>query len=66
MAPLLVEDEATELPLDRFPLGDLGDFVPFMHCLEDVPNFFSTLQPLHLVVLLPTQRSKEYGGGLGL
>jgi hypothetical protein len=34
--------------------------------LEDVPNFFGTLQPLHLVVLLPTQGSEEYGGGFGV
>jgi hypothetical protein len=35
-----------------------------MSRLEDVPNFFDTLQPLHLVVLLSTQGSEEYGGGL--
>jgi hypothetical protein len=38
-----VEDESTELPLDRFPLGDLGHLVPFVHSFEDVPNFFGTL-----------------------
>jgi hypothetical protein len=37
-----------------------------MRRLEDVPNFFGTLQHLHLVVLLPTQGSEEYGGGLGV
>jgi hypothetical protein len=26
----LVEDESTELPLDRLPLGDLGHLIPFM------------------------------------
>jgi hypothetical protein len=29
----LVEDESTELPLDRFPLGDLGHLIPFMRGL---------------------------------
>jgi hypothetical protein len=38
-----VEDESTELPLDRLPLGDLGHLVPFMRSLEDVPNFFGDL-----------------------
>jgi hypothetical protein len=62
----LVEDEPTEFSLDRFPLGDLCHFVSFVSRLVDVPNFFGTLQPLHLVVLLPTQGGKEYGGGLGV
>jgi hypothetical protein len=35
-----VEDESTELPLDRIPLGDLGHLAPFVHSFEDVPNFF--------------------------
>jgi hypothetical protein len=61
-----VEDESTEFSLDRFALGDFGHLVPFVCRLEDVPNFFGTLQPLHLVVLLPTQGSEEYGGGLGV
>jgi hypothetical protein len=61
-----VEDESTEFSLDRFPLGDFGHLVPFMHRLEDVPNFFGTLQPLHLVVLLTTQGSEEYRGCLGV
>jgi hypothetical protein len=39
----LVEDESTELPLDRFPLGDLGHLIPFVRGLEDVPNFFGRL-----------------------
>jgi hypothetical protein len=29
----LVEDESTELPLNRFPLGDLGHLIPFMRGL---------------------------------
>jgi len=50
----LVEDESTELPLDRFPLGDLGHLISFVRGLEHVPNHFSTLQPLHLIILLLT------------
>jgi hypothetical protein len=61
-----VEDELIEFSLDRFTLDDFGHFVPFIRRLEDVPNFFGTLQPLHLVVLLSTQGSDEYGGGLGV
>ena len=38
-----VEDEPTELPLDRLVLGDLGHLVPFMRGFEDVPNFFGAL-----------------------
>jgi hypothetical protein len=26
----LVEDESTELPLDRLPLGDFGHLIPFV------------------------------------
>jgi hypothetical protein len=48
----LVEDESTELPLDRLPLGDLGHLVPFVRGLEHVPNLLGTLQPLHFVILL--------------
>jgi hypothetical protein len=59
-----VEDEPTEFFLDCFPLGDLCDFIPFMHRFEDVLNLFDTLQPLNLVVLLSTQGSEEYGGDL--
>jgi hypothetical protein len=61
-----VEDKLTEFSLDCFPLGDLGDFVPFVRRLQDVPNFFGTFQSLHLIVLLSTQGSEEYGGGLGV
>jgi hypothetical protein len=61
-----VEDELIKFALDCFPLGDLCHFIPFMRRLEDVPNFFDTLQPLHLVVLLSAQGSKDYGGGLGV
>jgi hypothetical protein len=50
----LVKHELTELPLDRFPLGDLGHLVSFVRGLEHVPNFFGTLQPLHLIILLST------------
>jgi hypothetical protein len=39
----LVEDESTELPLDRLSFGDLGHLVPFVCRLEDVPNFFGDL-----------------------
>jgi hypothetical protein len=48
------------------PLGDLGYFISFVRHLEDVPNFFGTFQPWHLVVPLSTQGSEEYGGGLGV
>jgi hypothetical protein len=61
-----VEDESTEFSLDHFVFGDFGHLVPFMRRLEDVPNFFGTLHPLHLIVLLPTQGSEEYGGCLGV
>ena len=62
----LVEDEPTEFSLDRFPFGDLCHFIFFVRRLEDIPNLFGTLQPLHLVVLLSTQGREEYGGGLGV
>jgi hypothetical protein len=62
----LVEDEPTEFSLDCFALGDLCHFISFMCRLENVPNFFGTLQSLHLVVLLSTQESEEYRGGLGI
>jgi hypothetical protein len=61
-----VKDEPTEFSLDCFPLGDLGYFISFLRRLEEVPYFFGTFQPLHLVVLLYTQGSEEYGGGLGV
>jgi hypothetical protein len=38
-----VEDESTELPLDRLTLGDLGHLVPFVRSFEDIPNFFGAL-----------------------
>jgi hypothetical protein len=50
----LVEHKSTELPLDRFPLGDLGHLIFFVRGLEYVPNLFGTLQPLHLIILLST------------
>jgi hypothetical protein len=49
-----VKDDPTGFSLDCFSLGDLGYFIPFVRRLEDVPNFFGTFQPLHLVVLLST------------
>jgi hypothetical protein len=61
-----VEDEPIKFSLDGFPLGNHGYFIPFVWCLEDVPNLFSTFQHLHLVVLLSTQGSKECAGGLGV
>jgi hypothetical protein len=39
----LVEDESTELPLDRLPFGYLGHLVPFVRRFEDVSNFFGCL-----------------------
>jgi hypothetical protein len=50
----LVEHETTELPLDRFPLGDLGHLISLVRGLEYVLNLFGTLQPLHLIILLST------------
>ena len=61
-----VEDESTELSFDRLSLGDLGHLVPFMHRLEDVPNFFGIFQPLHLIILLSTQGGEEYRSCLGI
>jgi hypothetical protein len=55
-----LENESTELSLDRLALGDLGHLVLFVRCLEDIPNFFGIFQPLHLVILLSTQGSEEY------
>jgi hypothetical protein len=39
----LVENESTELPLDRLPLGDFGHLISFVCGLEYVPNFFGTI-----------------------
>jgi hypothetical protein len=50
----LVEDEPTELPLDRLLLGDLCHLISFVRGLEHVPNFLGTFQPLHLIILLST------------
>jgi hypothetical protein len=61
-----VENESTEFSHDCFTLGDFGHLIPFMRRFENVPNLFGILQSLHLVVLLPTQGSEEYGGGLGV
>jgi hypothetical protein len=61
-----VEDESTELSLDRLALGDLGHLVLFMHGFEDVPNFFGVLQPLQLIILLSTQGGEDYKSGLGV
>jgi hypothetical protein len=54
VALLLVEDESTELPLDRLPLGDLGHLIPFVCGLKHVPNLLGALQPLHFIILLST------------
>jgi hypothetical protein len=50
----LVEDETTELPLDRLPFGDLGHLISLVRGLEHVPNLLSALQPLHFIILLST------------
>jgi hypothetical protein len=50
----LVEDESTELPVDRLPLGDLGHLIPFVRGLKHIPNLLGALQPLHLIILLST------------
>jgi hypothetical protein len=44
-----VDDESTELSLDRLPLGDLGHLVPFVRRFEDVPNFFGIFNPCTLL-----------------
>jgi hypothetical protein len=51
-----VEDESTELSLDRLALGDLGHLVPFVRRFEDVPNFFGIFNPC---TLLYSSRHKE-------
>jgi hypothetical protein len=50
----LVEHKSTELPLNRFPLGDLGHLISFVCGFEHVPNLFGTLQPSHLIILFST------------
>jgi hypothetical protein len=50
----LVENETTELPLDRLPFGDLGHLFSLVHDLEHVPNLLGALQPLHFIILLST------------
>jgi hypothetical protein len=61
-----VEDESTELSLDRLALGDLGHLVPFVRCLQDIPNFFSIFQPLDLIILLSTYGGEKYRSCLGI
>jgi hypothetical protein len=39
----LVEDEPTELPLDRLPLGDLGHLISLVRGLEHVPNLLNQM-----------------------
>ena len=56
----VVKPEPTELPLDRFPLGDLGELVSLVRGFEYIPNLLGALQPLHLILLLSTQGDKEY------
>jgi hypothetical protein len=51
-----VEDESTELSLDRLPLSDLGHLVPFVCHFEDVPNFFGIFNPS---TILYSSRHKE-------
>jgi hypothetical protein len=50
----LVEDDTTELPLERLPLGDLGHLIPFMRGFEHIPYLLGAIQPLHFVILLST------------
>jgi hypothetical protein len=50
----LVEDETTEVPLDRLSFGDLGHLISLVRGLEHVPNLFGALQPLHFIILLLT------------
>jgi hypothetical protein len=51
-----VEDESTELPLDRLALGDLGHLIPFVRGLEHVPNSLALFNPC---TLLYSSRHKE-------
>jgi hypothetical protein len=50
----LVEDESTELSLDRLPFGDLGHLISLVRSFEYVLNLLGTFQPLHLIILLST------------
>jgi hypothetical protein len=61
-----IEDESTELSLDRLALGDFGHLVPFMRRFEDIPNFCGIFLPLHLIILLLTQGGEEYRSCLGI
>jgi hypothetical protein len=51
-----VEDESTELSLDRLPLGDLGHLVPFVRGFEDVQISLAFFNPC---TLLYSSRHKE-------
>jgi hypothetical protein len=55
-----------DLSFEDLHLGDLGDLVTFVHDIEGIPNTILTLQALHLIVLLLTQRSNEYLASLGV
>jgi hypothetical protein len=60
-----VEDESTELSLDRFVLGDLGHLAPFVRGFENVPNFFgvfSTLAPCYTPLDTRRQGVKKLHG----
>jgi hypothetical protein len=46
--------ESTELPLDCFSLGDLGELVSLVRGFEHIPNLLGALQPLHFIILLST------------
>jgi hypothetical protein len=48
----LVEDEWTQLPLDRLSLGDFGHLISLVRGFEHVSNLLGTFQPLHLIILL--------------
>jgi hypothetical protein len=44
-----VEDEPTEFSLDRFPLGDLGHFIPFVCRLRMSQNSLALFNPCTLL-----------------
>jgi hypothetical protein len=52
----LVEDESTELPLDRFPLGDLGHLTPSCEVLRTSQISLVVFNPC---TLLYSSRHKE-------